>query len=64
VGELLNIIAGALMAEFFGERVVVRLGIPEVAQSDAPVVPGAAADRLTLLTEENHRLELSLFLAD
>ncbi|NLH49749.1 MAG: chemotaxis protein CheX [Myxococcales bacterium] len=60
VGEILNMIAGALMETLFGDEVTVHLGIPEI---DAGLRPSAtpAANRTVLLTEEEFPVEISLY---
>ena len=63
VGELANILAGALAVDLFGKDVVCHIGIPEVS-----VEPGhTAGDRLAkadyranLLTEEGFTLAVAL----
>ena len=63
VGELANILAGALAVDLFGKDVVCQLGIPVVT-----IEPGRMADdrlakadcRATLLTEEGFTLAVAL----
>jgi len=63
VGELANILAGALAVDLFGKDVVCQIGIPAVAIESGRV----ASDRLTkaschanLLTEEGYALAVAL----
>src|SRR5919198_1329767 len=62
VGELLNMIAGALVEELFGDAGAARLGIPSV-RSIAPAEQAralrAATAVGTLVDEEGHRVDLS-----
>ncbi len=55
LGELLNMIAGAALAEVFGTRETCRLGIPRVRLVEAE--PGSA-DAVYLLCDDVHPLEL------
>jgi len=63
VGELANILAGALAVELFGKDVVSRIGIPVVTLETARAV-GERLARSTcwanLLTEEGHALAVAL----
>jgi CheY-specific phosphatase CheX len=62
VGELLNMIAGALVVELFGADVPCRLGLPRVARLTAAehaATLGAAAAAASLLSEEGSRIDLS-----
>jgi CheY-specific phosphatase CheX len=63
VGELANILAGALAVDLFGKDVVCQIGIPMVATETGR----AASDRLAkatcranLLTEEGYALAVTL----
>jgi hypothetical protein len=57
LAELLNIIAGALVAETFGTARVVRLGLPR-ARVGPPTAPPAAPVRLR--GDEEHPIELAV----
>lgn len=59
LGELLNIVTGALVAQWFGVDHVCQLGIPQVGPVGATV--RAATVGLTLSVEDAHRLDVDLF---
>jgi hypothetical protein len=66
MGELLNMVAGAWVAEVFGDSARCLLGLPRVRPVDAAERAGAlaAADvAATLVEEEGRRIDLSLHLA-
>jgi len=66
MGELLNMVAGAWVAEVFGDSARCLLGLPRVRAVDAAERAGAlaAADvAATLVEEEGRRIDLSLHLA-
>lgn len=56
-GELLNIVAGSLLARVFGTRTIVHLGLPRVRRvpSGGPAPEGA----VRLLADDLHPLELA-----
>ena len=63
LGELVNMVAGALVVDLYGERSVCRLGVPAIRTVDAAryrrenqVAPGS----VVLITEEGRRLDVSL----
>jgi len=62
VGEILNMVAGALVVELFGADAPTRLGVPRVrrisAEEHARALRGAAAVA-TLVEEEGRRVDLS-----
>ena len=63
VGELANILAGALAVELFGKDVVCRIGIPVVAVEGGRAVAARLAQsscRANLLTEEGYALAVAL----
>ena len=63
LGEMLNVIAGVLVARVFGASTLVHLGVPRVAVASAESVepsPCAAA----LMTDEGERLELRILAGD
>jgi hypothetical protein len=60
-GELLNILAGALVVQVFGSQEVCSLGIPEVRRVAAPAPPPGATTATTLLSEEGEPFELAIF---
>lgn len=57
LGELLNIIAGTLMAEAFGTRVVCPLGVPEYPTRPLPPAGGPVAH---LIASDRHPVQLEL----
>lgn len=57
VGEMLNVVAGVLVARVFGTDTLVHLGVPHVAVTPAPGVE-ASACVVSLLTDEGERIEL------
>jgi hypothetical protein len=63
VGELANMLAGAVAVEVFGHEMICHISIPEVAlevgQSVAPA-PEPDACRTVLLTEDGHCLSVVL----
>ena len=59
VGEILNMIAGALMETLFGDEVTVHLGIPEIGGDHRPPA-SPVASRIVLLTEEEFPVEVCL----
>ena len=63
VGELTNILAGALAVELFGKDVVSRIGFPAVTLETARAVGDRLAKstcRANLLTEEGYALAVAL----
>jgi hypothetical protein len=60
VAEMLNIVCGALVAEWFGTGQVCQLGIPEIAE----IASGAGAANphcaVALIADERHRLEVEV----
>ncbi len=66
VGEILNIIVGALMETMFGDKAVINLGIPEVAIVDTQTlrqITEQAQHRATFLTDDDYRLDFSVHLS-
>ena len=67
VGELANILAGALAVELFGKDVVSRIGIPVVAVETGRAVSDLLVKstcRANLLTEEGYVLAVALTAKD
>lgn len=62
VGELLNIICGALVAEWFGTAHICQLGIPEVRELDPARRSAVAACAIALIADERHRVEVDVTL--
>jgi len=65
VGELANILAGALAVELFGKDVVCQIGIPAATVETARAVSDRLAKatcRANLLTEEGYALAVALTL--
>lgn len=61
VGELLNMICGALVAQWFGTDVVCQLGIPEVVEMASAELDQAKPQcGVALAVEEQHRVELQV----
>lgn len=60
LGELVNIVTGALVAQWFGVEHICQLGIPRLG---ATAAAGAPALRLALLVDDAHRLDVDLFVA-
>ena len=63
VGELANILAGALAVDLFGKSVVCKIGIPTVAIEPARAVGerlAKSACRVNLETEEGYALAVAL----
>ena len=63
VGELANILAGALAVDLFGKSVVCKIGIPTVAIESGRAVGERLAKstcRADLLTEEGYALAVAL----
>ena len=63
VGELSNMLAGSLAVEIFGRDVVCRLGMPRVASEtgvDHDRHFGRAPCRVSLQTEDGHRVDVTL----
>jgi hypothetical protein len=58
LGELANILAGAVVLELFGPRVETRIGVPSVREV-AAAPAGEAPCAVTLSTEEGERLDAS-----
>ena len=63
VGELANILAGALAVELFGKNVICRLGIPTVAVESGSAVGECLAKspcRVNLETEEGYVMAVAV----
>jgi len=63
VGEMLNIIAGALMERIFGGEIVVNLGIPEVQYLENPNSENVANEdciKVSFMTDEEQRIDACL----
>lgn len=63
--EMLNIICGSFVVEVFGNQVVTHIGIPEarpLVPSEDIVDPGSM--RITLLDDEERRIDFSLVMND
>lgn len=63
VGELANMLAGAIAVEVFGQETICPISIPVVALelgSSSPPGPEADACRTVLLTEDGHYLSVTL----
>jgi CheY-specific phosphatase CheX len=64
VGEMLNIICGALLEAWFGEEAVCQLGSPEVqvvTKDDFRRRWEGAICSISLVTDEEHRIDAALF---
>jgi len=62
VGELLNMLAGCVIAEWFGASETCGLGLPathSVVASDHEATFGKASLRVTLTTEEDERIDVA-----
>lgn len=65
VGEMLNIIGGILVDQWFGSQSACMLGAPRVqklAADEARAHCAAATCAVTLVTEEAHRVDAAVFL--
>jgi len=63
VGELLNMVVGALVAQVYGEESRCRLGVPQVRELAAAAYAGGQAQRACathLVEEHGRRIDLSL----
>lgn len=63
VGELANILAGAIALDLFGKTVVCKIGIPVVATESGRLVGeqlAKATCRVSLETEEGHAMAVAL----
>jgi hypothetical protein len=63
VGELANMLAGALSTELFGREVVSRIGVPNVVDEDEAEHARHVAEpgcRVVLRTDEGQRLDVGL----
>jgi CheY-specific phosphatase CheX len=62
VGELLNMVAGALLCELFGQQTTCRLGIPAVARTSPTAHETAIAGtcQVTFVDESGHRIDASV----
>lgn len=64
LSELLNIYAGFLVSELYGQDVVCQLGIPQarpLAEGEASSVQGDPCCAATLLTDEGDRVDVHAF---
>lgn len=62
VGELLNMLAGCVMSEWFGAAENCALGLPStklVAVPEHEAAMGKASLRVTLMTEEDERIDVA-----
>jgi CheY-specific phosphatase CheX len=62
-GEMLNIIAGALMERIFGDEIVVNLGIPEVQYLENPHNENVNYEdciKVSFMTDEDQRIDVHL----
>ena len=62
-GEMLNIIAGALMERIFGDQIVANLGIPEVQYLENPNsenVNNEDCIKVSFMTDEDQRIDVHL----
>jgi hypothetical protein len=67
LGELLNMIAGAVVFDLFGPDARCALGLPRVAEVDAAEgerVPGEASAAATLVEEQGRRIDLAVRLGE
>jgi CheY-specific phosphatase CheX len=63
VGEMLNVVAGSLVARVFGTSALVHLGVPQVRASTEPD-PTLSPFSVALMTDEGERLELQILAGD
>jgi hypothetical protein len=63
-GEMLNMIAGALMELWFGRQAICRLGVPEVRQVSRADDGGPVACSACLVTEEQERVDVQAYLEE
>jgi hypothetical protein len=62
VGELLNMLAGCVIAEWFGAAETCELGVPDTRVVGVPeheATLGKANLRVTLMTEEDERIDVA-----
>jgi len=59
LGEIVNMLAGAVVLELFGPEAQTRIGVPAVAELAAPPA-GAGGTAVALLTEEGERIDAAV----